>query len=665
MNSSNSVLTNKLPSSKLLFVDVEGHTTDIRFDPTKAVYLVGIIKFTEANKATVLRYSIEKAVRYIDTMLAQGYVMVCHNAKFDYSVLKTHGLNHTIRPGVLSVICTMQMAYFRDSNLDSFSLDYLTGAKDDIIEKCAEAGVFEGSDKLPSKAAFWSTDWSGNELVLRIVSDYCIQDLRATVTLYRKLAAWYNSNPEYIGALKDREFASIEFLSQLERYGAYVDQTKLSDLSQDLQRQLAEARGQLVAEVYKLPKLKWRDNEYVPTETIYKRGEYKNSGSKSSTIGHYMDNDGRVCASNPYVVYSHCVLVDYNPAAATGHNWWLLNRYCPEVLERASATKKGKPQLDKDYFKDICDDLPEHITIAKILKLTKAIQKTEEIYANIKADGRIHCSFNSSQVRTGRLSSSHPNLANIQRSDDNPESIGSRFRALFSAPEGKRILVADLDRIEIVVLAWFLWKVLKDDNLRSIVNSGLDVHQANADLWGVKRYIAKTLIFLLVYGGGALKIFRNGMAPSLEEAQALVDQVNEKQPTIEILKQKCWQRWTQSGFVTNPFKCHVPYPELASKQRWLRSSGERKSFNCLIQRTARDVYFILVIEILPILDKHGACLVNSIYDEVVVECPEETAEACVKDLNGIWQNRWNILEGIKINGDFFAGDDWYAAKNAG
>lgn len=652
----------KLPVSKLLLVDCETHTTDARFDPTKAVYLVGIIQFTEANKAKVLKLSIERAVEFIDLRLSQGYTMVCHNAKYDYSVLKTHGLKHTIKPGELSVACTMQMAYFRDSNLDSFSLDYLTGQKDDVIEKCAEAGVFEGYEKLPSKADFWNTDWSDNKDVLKVIEDYCIQDLKATVVLYKRLASWYNCNPEYIPSLLLREFPAIEFLSQLERVGAYVCPTRLSDLSQDLNRQLTEARGQLTAEVYKLPKLSWKEDHYEPVTKTYSNGVYKNAGSKSPIVASYMDNDGRVTASNPYIIYDHCELTDYNSSAATGHNWWLLNRYCPDVLERANATKKGRPQLDKDYFKDIADDLPENITIAKILKLTKAIQKTEEIYANIKADGRLHTHFNQCQVRTGRLSSSNPNLANLQRSDDNPNSIGSRFRGLFAAPAGKRILVADLDRIEIVVLAWFLFKALKDSNLRDIVNSGLDVHQANADLWGVSRTIAKTLIFLLVYGGGAQKIFRNGMAPTLEAAQALVDQVNEKQPTIETLKQMCWQRWTKTGFVTNPFKCHVPYPELGSKRKWERAAGERKSFNCLIQRTARDVYFQLVIETLPVLDKHGASLVNSIYDEVVVECPEETAEACVRELNAVWQNRWDILKDIKVNGDWNAAEDWYHAK---
>jgi DNA polymerase-1 len=234
---------------------------------------------------------------------------------------------------------------------------------------------------------------------------------------------------------------------------------------------------------------------------------------------------------------------------------------------------------------------------------------------------------------------------------------------LFIAPAGSVIVGADIDRVELVVLGWYLSTVMGDNGLLEECNKDDgDPHQSNADRWGVSRMTAKTLIFLLVYGGGASLIFKRGMAPTLEAAEDMVKQVEESQPSIQKLKDKVWSKCVQRGFIKNTFNCRGVYPELESKQKWRRAAGERASFNYLIQRTARDIMHYLTIQSLPIIEELGAKALLLVHDEIIVECPQEKAEELKQRMTELWGKRYDILPGSKINAEWNIGNNWNDVK---
>jgi DNA polymerase I-like protein with 3'-5' exonuclease and polymerase domains len=443
-----------LPLNKLLIVDVEGCGLSIRYDPNTPLYMVCIAKVDEQGSGSVERFrNTSQAIAFIERHLAEGYVMVGHNSKFDYGALKCRGLNHYIVPGQLSVACTQIMAYIVDTNQDSLSLDALTGLKSDVLAECHKLGL-----ALDCKSAreFWNTDWINNEPVLQVVENYCVQDLRATFSLYRRLVRWYNRNPKYIAPLLAIEFPMMEVLTHAEIAGAYVDREALDKLTYDLTIELKKANEEIKARYPGLPKLQWnKDSESYEAFVINYKKRFKGEPDDSpfrynthkSYIANYMDNSGIVIASDPYLLGEHCPLLPYNANAATGHNWWVISQEVPELLEHADDTKTGKPKLNKDFFADISEQLPPHLPIAKVLKLSKCLSTSKSIGEHVPADGRVHCSFNHTLTRTTRLSSSQPNTQNMSRpSGTNDEhDYGARFRKLFAAPPGKRILVADLN----------------------------------------------------------------------------------------------------------------------------------------------------------------------------------------------------------------------------
>jgi DNA polymerase I-like protein with 3'-5' exonuclease and polymerase domains len=648
-----------LPQSNYLIVDVEGLTTDITWDKELPLYFIGIIE-VGYNKPKIHRFfreGINQAISFIQQKLNEGWQVVCHNAKFDYSVLKTRGLQWDIKPGYLSFMCTQQMAYFMDTSKPN-SLDALTGQKDDIIEACKEY-LPEGTDKK----TFWSTDWSDNLEVIKLIADYCIQDCKATHSLYKRLSSWYNKEDKrkYIATLAYLEFPMIEVLSHMLLHGSFCNLDEVQKLEDTLHSELQHNRQLLSSSVYKLPKLTAIDDYFEPKEVTYKRGYYKNI---KTNIRYYLEPDGSVIASDFSVVYPHCELADFSPSAASGHIWWLINKSNPKLLSTAKKTKKGKVQLDGDFLDSIIEELPEEYTFVKIAKAEKALSKCSELRRYVSHDGRIHGNYNHCLTRTGRLSSSYPNLQNIPRADGNPDSTASRFRKLFTASNRDNvILVADIDRIEICVLAWFLWELEHDDSLLLVCNEpGSDVHQANADAWGVTRSQAKTIQFAVVYGATAMRLHASGLGNSEKEAQRILDSAMNSRPSIPRLKERIWKVTRERGYVSNPFGAIGVYPECNSKQEWIRSRGERQAFNFLIQRTSRDILNMLLLESLPTIQKHNAVLCNVVHDEAVVECLREVASNLQDSLNTIWSNRTDILPGIRINGDWSQGNSWYEAK---
>lgn len=669
-----------LPVKKYAIVDVEGQSVNMRFDPSLPLYCICVLIRDENGVPSIIKYrSVDKGVAKIQQLLDDGWAVFAHNAKFDFGALKCRGLSHTITPGKLSVGCTMVNEYIIDSSKPSYSLDSLTGAKGDVIQSCVDAGL-----DVPSNVKdFWNTDWSANESVLELIVKYCVQDLKATDRLYQSQLEWLNANPRFIAPLLWMEYPMLDVLSGIESHGAYINRDALFDLIADLGKEL-EAGKEILRERFPmgLPKLTWNDeeNEYQPVVTEYKEAGYCspkniayyiNEGVLTSgALNSKMTKDSKTKKlRETYIVYSHCKLVPYNSAAATGHNWWLLSKEVPELLELADTTKKGKPQLDKNFFEDIAEQIPDHLPIAKVIKMAKYLSMANGLLKHLGDDSRIHANFQNCKTRTTRLATSNPNLQNIARAHDDKhpdyntaKDWGRRFRSLFAAPTGKKVLVADLDRIEIVVLAWFLNQLMGDSGLLEVVNSGLDVHQANADKWGISRPLAKTLIFLLVYGGTPHLIHKRGMTKTLKEAEEVFNTVNESQPSIAALKRRVWNIIRKRGYISNPFDAHGVYPELTSPRKYVVSAGERKSFNFLIQKTARDIITLLILESTEEIRSHGAHIVNIVHDEVMVEVDEELASVLECKLNAFWENRVDLLPGVRVNGTFKTGNNWMEAK---
>jgi DNA polymerase I len=155
----------------------------------------------------------------------------------------------------------------------------------------------------------------------------------------------------------------------------------------------------------------------------------------------------------------------------------------------------------------------EHPIIEPLLRY-REMEKLRSTYGEsllneVAADGRIHASFNQTVARTGRLSSDQPNLHNIPiRSEE-----GRRFRKAFIPADGRTLLVADYNQIELRVIA----HLAQDPGLIEAFTTGADVHTETAkrvfhveanEVTLAMRSKAKMVSYGLAYG-----VVRVGSAP--------------------------------------------------------------------------------------------------------------------------------------------------------
>ena len=90
-------------------------------------------------------------------------------------------------------------------------------------------------------------------------------------------------------------------------------------------------------------------------------------------------------------------------------------------------------------------------------------------------DDRIFADFVQYGTKTGRFSCREPNLQNVGRPDT---ELGKLIRGAFIAEPGRKLIVADYDQIELVVLAHFLGQGKLFDGFKQ----GIDPHRMTAGM---------------------------------------------------------------------------------------------------------------------------------------------------------------------------------------
>ncbi len=234
--------------------------------------------------------------------------------------------------------------------------------------------------------------------------------------------------------------------------------------------------------------------------------------------------------------------------------------------------------------------------------------------------GRIHPDYRQIGSPTGRLTSSSPSLQQIPHT---PE-----YRSCFSAPAGRKLIIADYSQIEMRILAEFS----RDEALLTALDGGADLHrQTAARMFGLQvnqitdrqRESAKGLNYGLIYGMGA-----EGLAARLDvsvvEARGLIERYFEAYPRVARWLEDAGEEAVQVGRARTAsgrlwiFRLDPTDP---AQQATLRRLGR----NAPIQGTSSDLFKRAITLLDEALGGRDAFIVNSIHDELVVEAAEAVA----------------------------------------
>ena len=302
---------------------------------------------------------------------------------------------------------------------------------------------------------------------------------------------------------------------------------------------------------------------------------------------------------------------------------------------------------------------PHHPVIEKLL-LHRGLSRGLSSYGeNIlgylnSATGRLHPDFRQIGTPTGRLTTSSPSLQQI------PHTV--EYRSCFRAPAGRRLIVADYSQIEMRILA----DIAGDAALLAAFEAGADIHRTTASqMFGLaldavtksQREAAKGLNYGLVYGMGADGLARR-LECSVPEAQRLIDRYFAAYPQIAHWLNEAAEtavRDRQSRTIAGRLWKFKNDPQDRTELAALRRVGK----NAPLQGSASDLFKHAMALLDDALLDRNAALVNSIHDELIVECDEAIADEIAELVRDrMRRGVTDFLHRVPVVVDVVVSDEW-------
>ncbi len=384
-------------------------------------------------------------------------------------------------------------------------------------------------------------------------------------------------------------------------------------------------------------------------------------------IGCYVDRDG--IAAFGRELTARIATLQEDIYATAGYEF---NLNSPKQLGKALFEDLGLPagKKTKSGYSTNAEVLEklrtQHPVVDKLLEY-RTLSKLNSTYCDgllkvIAPDGRIHSVFNQTETRTGRISSSEPNLQNIPVRSE----LGRQMRRFFLARDGWELCDADYSQIELRVLA----HMANEPTMQTAFNTGEDIHRSTAaQVFGVSadevtptmRSSAKAVNFGIIYGIGPHSLAED-LGVTYGEAKAYIDNYLHHFGAVNDFMQRLIDDATDKGYGETLFGRRRPLPELKAGNAMMRAFGQRVARNMPIQGTAADIIKIAMVRVYRRLCDEGlrAQLILQVHDELMVEAPPQEIERVQVILREEMESAADLS--VKLEVDVHRGRRWYDAK---
>lgn len=373
---------------------------------------------------------------------------------------------------------------------------------------------------------------------------------------------------------------------------------------------------------------------------------------------------------------------------------WLIGEM---KLEPTKWTKGGKntsraPSVDSSFLEhyaekgvEACKLIIQHRDYSKLLG--NYIIGLHELLDPVD---RIHTRYNQDVARTGRLSSSEPNLQNIPR----PENDQWNLRSAFIPTDGHKILCFDYAQLEMRLLA----AASLEQSMIDMIHSGKDIHIGNAELvFGFPyedilqakntkelikegklaptaftdymkqcldaRYAVKSIGFGILYGMGPAKL-ANELGVPQPEAEGKIDRFNQTYRAVKQFTEEAVQETERTGYAFTVLGRRRNIPEIMSRSRAERSRGERLAVNTQIQGSAADVVKMsqILYDSLGYERDFGCKQLMQVHDELVFECPVGEVDRMCGEIKELMEHPFCEDLAVHLLAEGGPGDSWATAK---
>lgn len=340
-----------------------------------------------------------------------------------------------------------------------------------------------------------------------------------------------------------------------------------------------------------------------------------------------------------------------------------------EVLfEDLGLPAKKKTKSGYSTNADVLESLMDKHPIVPLIVEYRTLTKLNSTYVDgllklIHPDGRVHSVFKQTETRTGRISSTEPNMQNIPVRKE----IGRNMRKFFVAEDGYTLLDADYSQIELRVLA----SVCGDKNMQEAFSEGRDIHTSTAaQVFDIPedfvtpemRSAAKAVNFGIIYGIGAFSLSKD-IGVTVAEAKRYIKNYLDNFPKVSEFMDKTVDDGIKNGYVTTLFGRRRYIPELSASNKVLQAFGKRAAMNAPIQGAAADIIKIAMVRVYKKLreEKLDARLILQVHDELIIEAAEKDKDRAEKILKDEMENAVKLA--VPMTVDVNSGRSWYEAKD--
>lgn len=341
-------------------------------------------------------------------------------------------------------------------------------------------------------------------------------------------------------------------------------------------------------------------------------------------------------------------------------------------IEPTQFTEKGSPStseealqqiLERRVSKKVTEFVNTLLHYRKLVKIDRTYIAGMGQYIN-PSTNTVHTNFmfnpnTEDSPRTGRLSSSYPNLQN------QPKEV----RPIFVPRPGYKFWEADQSNLEVRV-----WAALSQDpGLIDIFyrsqRGEIDYHTMVASVCfdvpydkvtTEQRSIAKVVTFGGVMYGGDEWVIARAMGSTPEEAKVLLSRLFGAFPQGQEWLQNQVRHAFQRGYVVSPLGRKRRIPEINSDDPKIRSHAERVAKNSCIQGLASDINNMAMLRIAHFIRENGidAYIVNIVHDSILVEVNENQVEEVAPHLKALMEEPpWEGF-GVPLQVDDAITDRW-------
>jgi DNA polymerase I len=315
-----------------------------------------------------------------------------------------------------------------------------------------------------------------------------------------------------------------------------------------------------------------------------------------------------------------------------------------DIEGNPTTSSKALPYYINDH--PIIKDIIEYRNVKKLAEFL-------HIWDKCRVGDHIYPTFNIHVTRTGRLSSSNPNL----------QQVTSDLRELFIPHKGNTFVVVDYSQIEPRLTAHYsgdtnLIQVFKDDkDLYGILAThllGCDCDPSNVkEKYPVKRAIAKAIVLAVTYGMGAKTLqytlkYNNGVETTLEECKEYIKGFYKEYPKVKDFKYRLGGIAMREGFIKGVF----------GRKLWLdRDDARHKGLNYFIQNAASDLTLLSQLAVVKELEGI-AKLRLLVHDEAVYETKPEDVEKVIETIQHFMVYRYKEQFKVPLAINSFVGSSW-------